>query len=50
MYYYNRAFALIQMGDIEGAISDYRQVLLLKPDDEVTKKQLKILLDNSTLK
>ena len=50
MYYHNRAFALIQMGDIEGAINDYMQVLLLKPDDELTKKQLRILLENSTVR
>ena len=50
MYYYNRAYARIQMGDIKGAIDDYRQVLKMKPDDEVTKKQLQILLDNSTIR
>jgi tetratricopeptide (TPR) repeat protein len=48
MYYYNRAYARIQMGDIKGAIDDYGQVLKLKPDDEVTKKQLQTLLNNST--
>ena len=50
MYYYNRAFARIQTGDIKGAIDDYGQVLKLKPDDEETKKQLQILLDNSTIR
>jgi tetratricopeptide (TPR) repeat protein len=46
MYYSNRAFAKIQLKDIDGAIADYRTVLQLKPDDQVTKKQLQILLDS----
>lgn len=48
MFYHNRAFAKIQLGDIAGAIDDYNMVLQLNPDDQVTKKQLQILLDNST--
>jgi tetratricopeptide (TPR) repeat protein len=46
MYYYNRAYSKLQLNDIKGAIDDYRTVLKLNPDDQATKKQLQILLDN----
>jgi tetratricopeptide (TPR) repeat protein len=46
MYYSNRAFAKLQLKDFNGAIADYRTVLQLKPDDQITKKQLQILLDS----
>ncbi len=46
-YYYNRAFSRLQLGDREGAINDYRKSLELNPDDEVTRKQLQLLLNNS---
>lgn len=46
MYYSNRAFAKLQLRDIDGAIADYRSVLQLKPGDQTTKKQLQILLDS----
>jgi hypothetical protein len=46
MYYANRAFSRLQLGNREGAIDDYRRVLQLNQNDEVTKKQLQFLLDN----
>jgi protein O-mannosyl-transferase len=46
-YYYNRAFSRLQLGDREGAIKDYRKSLELNPGDEITKKQLQILLINT---
>lgn len=49
MYYYNRAYSKLQMDDIKGAIDDYRTVLRLNPDDQATKKQLQILLDNQAV-
>jgi protein O-mannosyl-transferase len=45
--YYNRAFSKLQLGDMKGAINDYRKTLELNPNDEVTRKQLQVLLDNS---
>jgi protein O-mannosyl-transferase len=45
-YYYNRAFSRLQLGDREGAINDYRKALEMNPDDEVTRKQLQILINN----
>jgi len=43
--YYNRAQALEQLGDIEAAMSDYREVLRLFPEDTVTLKRIKKLQD-----
>jgi Tfp pilus assembly protein PilF len=50
MYYYNRAFSKLHLGDREGAINDYRKVLQLNPDDTAAKNQLQILIDNKTIK
>jgi hypothetical protein len=46
MYYSNRAFSKLQLKDIEGAIEDYRAVLKIIPNDEITMKQLKFLIDS----
>jgi tetratricopeptide (TPR) repeat protein len=46
MYYSNRAFAKLQLKDIDGAIADYRTVLRLKPDDQTTRKQLQALIES----
>ena len=44
IFYYNRAIARQQTNDIPGAISDYRIVLQLQPDDQMTRSQLQKLL------
>jgi len=41
--YYNRALAKQQLGDREGAVSDYKKVLELQPDDQLSKDQLQKL-------
>ncbi len=46
MYYSNRAYAELQLKDIKGAIDDYRKVLQLRPDDQVTANQLQALVDS----
>ena len=46
MYYSNRAFAKLQLRDIDGAIADYRTVLQLKPDDQTTRKKLQVLIES----
>jgi tetratricopeptide (TPR) repeat protein len=46
MYYYNRAFSRLKLGDPDGAIDDYRKVLQMNPGDELTRKQLQVLLNN----
>ncbi|MCX6334694.1 MAG: tetratricopeptide repeat protein [Bacteroidia bacterium] len=46
MYYYNRAYTRLKLGDIEGAISDYRKAIQLNPDDQTAKKQLQVLIDS----
>jgi tetratricopeptide (TPR) repeat protein len=45
MYYYNRAYVRVREGNYDGAASDYRSVLRLKPDNSDAKKQLQLLLD-----
>jgi protein O-mannosyl-transferase len=45
MYYFNRAFSKVQLGDVAGAIDDYRRVLELSPDNQEAQKQLMILQD-----
>ncbi len=44
IFYYNRAIARQQTNDISGAVSDYRMVLQLQPDDQMTRSQLQKLL------
>ncbi len=44
MYFYNRAFARLQIGDVDGAIGDYRKVLEMNPGDEETRRNLEILI------
>ena len=46
MYYSNRAYAKLQLKDIQGAIDDYRIVMQIRPDDQVTAKQLQALVDS----
>ena len=46
MYYFNRAFARVQLGDIDGAMDDYRKVLAINPENREARNQLKILTDN----
>jgi len=44
LYYSNRAYARIQLKDIQGAISDYKKALELKPDDQLSRTNLQKLL------
>lgn len=44
--YYNRAFSKVMLKDYEGAIIDYKIVLLLNPGDKSTMDQLKILQEH----
>lgn len=44
LYYSNRAFARLQLGDVEGAILDYHKALQLKPDDQLSSENLQRLL------
>ena len=41
--YYNRAFAKVMLKDYEGAVIDYKIVLLLNPGDKATIEQLRVL-------
>lgn len=41
--YYNRAFSKVMLKDYEGAIIDYKIVLLLNPGDKATLEQLQVL-------
>jgi protein O-mannosyl-transferase len=47
-YYCNRAYSKLQLKDNAGAIDDYRAALKLKPDDELTRKRLKLLIETQT--
>jgi protein O-mannosyl-transferase len=44
LYYSNRAYARLQLKDVQGAISDYRKALELKPDDQLSRANLQKLL------
>jgi Flp pilus assembly protein TadD len=44
IFYYNRAQARTQLNDIQGAISDYKKVLTLQPNDQMSKTELQKLL------
>jgi Flp pilus assembly protein TadD len=44
LYYSNRAFAQLQLNDVNGAISDYQKALQLKPDDQLSRDNLQRLL------
>ena len=41
--YYNRAFSKVMIKDYDGAIIDYKIVLLLNPEDRATREQLNVL-------
>lgn len=45
-YFSNRAFARLKLNDFAGAIEDYQKVLQLNPDDQTTRNQLQILINN----
>jgi len=45
IFYYNRAQARTQLNDIQGAISDYKKVLTLQPNDQMSKTELQKLLE-----
>jgi tetratricopeptide (TPR) repeat protein len=44
LYYSNRAFARLQMSDVDGAVLDYKKALQLKPDDQLSRENLQRLL------
>jgi tetratricopeptide (TPR) repeat protein len=44
IFYYNRAQARTQLNDIQGAISDYKKVLTLQPNDQMSKTELQKIL------
>jgi Tfp pilus assembly protein PilF len=44
LYYSNRAYARLKLNDINGAISDYRKALEIKPDDQLSRLNLEKLL------
>ena len=51
LYYSNRAFARLQLKDIDGAVLDYQKALQLKPDDQLSRQNLqKLLTKNSKIK
>ena len=43
IFLYNRALAKQQLGDKDGALADYKKVLDLQPDDQLSKEQLQKL-------
>jgi hypothetical protein len=43
IFYYNRALAKEQLNNRMGAIDDYKKALVLQPDDQLSKNQLKKL-------
>ena len=45
IFYYNRAQARTKLNDIQGAISDYKKVLTLQPNDQMSKTELQKLLE-----
>jgi len=47
IFYFNRAQARAQLNDIQGAESDYKKVLIIQPDDQMTKTELQKLLKKS---
>jgi len=44
LYYSNRAFARLQLNDVDGAVLDYKKALQLKPDDQLNRDNLQRLL------
>jgi Flp pilus assembly protein TadD len=44
LYYSNRAFARLQLNDVNGAVLDYQKALQLKPDDQLSRENLQRLL------
>jgi tetratricopeptide (TPR) repeat protein len=46
LYYANRAFARLQLNDVDGAVLDYQKALQLKPDDQLSRENLRKLLIN----
>jgi Tfp pilus assembly protein PilF len=45
LFYYNRAVCRQQTKDLKGAVSDYQNALRLQPDDQMSRQQLKLLLN-----
>jgi tetratricopeptide (TPR) repeat protein len=46
LYYCNRAVAKQQLKDIPGAVADFQKALKLRPDDQISRNQLEIILKN----
>jgi tetratricopeptide (TPR) repeat protein len=45
-HYYNRAFSKLMLKDIDGAIADYKNVLILNPGNKETIEHLRILMES----